>query len=248
MNIDSQELQHVQQTAAAQAAARYDIYAPVHKALRALMADTLLALGRMDTSDELELFQTAQRVFELLEFCGSHLKHENQFIHTAMQARAPGSSERIAGEHVEHDQHIQQLSAMAGALFKTPVAQRAGAVHALYQQLSLFVAHNFEHMQHEETVHNAVLWAHYSDAELAGIEGALVASIPPDEMMVCLRWMVPFMNPAERTTMLAGMLAHAPAPAFAAAMDTVRPHLTDAEWAKLTRSLGLAAVPGLVQA
>ena len=30
----------------------------------------------------------------------------------------------------------------------------------------------------------------YSDAELATIEGALVASIPPDEMQVVLRWIL----------------------------------------------------------
>ncbi|HEY3050042.1 MAG TPA: hypothetical protein VGJ72_21600 [Polaromonas sp.] len=75
-----------------------------------------------------------------------------------------------------------------------------------------------------------------------------VSSIPPQEMMYILRWLVPFMNPAERSAMMADMQAHAPAPAFAAALDTVRPHLTDAEWRKLARSLGLAAVPGLVEA
>jgi hypothetical protein len=51
----------------------------------------------------------------------------------------------------------------------------------------------------EETAHNAVLWQCYTDAELMGVHGALVASIPPHEMMLVMRWMVPFMSPAERT-------------------------------------------------
>ena len=55
--------------------------------------------------------------------------------------------------------------------------------HVLYRQLTLFMAHNFEHMNEEETAHNAVLWAHYTDAELVGIHDALVASIPPHEML-----------------------------------------------------------------
>ena len=46
-------------------------------------------------------------------------------------------------------------------------------------------------------------------------------------------------DPAERAGLLANMQAHAPAPAFAAALDTVRPHLDQNEWAKLERSLGL---------
>jgi hypothetical protein len=52
--------------------------------------------------------------------------------------------------------------------------------------------------------------------------------------------MVPFMNPAERAAMLGDMRDHAPAPAFAAALEVVRPHLGEREWAKLGRDLGLA--------
>lgn len=245
MNIHPQEMK---QLAAAQTAPRLDLYAGIHKALRALMADTLLAVGRMDTDDDLELATTVQRVCELLDFCASHLAHENQFIHTAMEARAPGASDVIAHEHEEHGQHIASLGALAGALLKSPPAGRAGLALELYRQLALFIAGNFQHMHVEETAHNAVLWSRYTDAELADIHDALVASIPPEEMMYTLRWLVPFMNPAERRAMMGEMQAHAPAPAFAAALDTVRPHLSDTEWTKLTRGLGLAAVPGLVEA
>lgn len=244
MNIDSTEMQQV---AAAQGVPRMDMYAGIHKALRALMADTLVALGRMDTDDTLELLQTTQRVMELLDFCASHLRHENQFVHAAIEARAPGASDVIAHEHEAHEKHIAELAEITGALLKCPAPARAAAALSLYRQLALFIADNFQHMHIEETAHNAVLWARYTDAELADIHNALVASIPPDEMMYVMRWLVPFMNPAERTAVLADMQAHAPAPAFAAVLDLVRPHLTEAEWAKLARSLGLAAVPGLVQ-
>ena len=53
---------------------------------------------------------------------------------------------------------------------------------------------------------------------------------------------------AERAMMLADMQAKAPAPAFDAVLETVRPHLTQVEWAKLMRSLGLPVAPGLVSA
>jgi hypothetical protein len=244
MNITPQEMQQV----AAQEAPRLDLYAGIHKALRALMADTLLALGRTDTDDALELAQASQRVMELLDFCASHLQHENDFIHAAMEARAPGACEAIAHEHEEHERHIDELSGLAGALLTLGAQQRAGAALELYRQLALFIAENFQHMHVEETAHNAVLWSRYTDAELADIHAALVASIPPQEMMYVVRWLVPFMNPAERIAMMADMRAHAPAPAFAAALDTVRPHLSDREWSKLTSGLGLPAVPGLVQA
>ena len=237
MNIDPREMRQV----AVAAAPRVDLYAGIHKALRAVMADTLLALGRMDHDDALELAQTTQRVLELLEFCRSHLQHENDFVHAAMESRAAGSSGQIAHEHKEHVEAIEQLANRTTALLQCELAARAERTLALYRALSLFIAHNFEHMHVEETAHNAVLWARFTDAELMEIHGALVASIPPEEMMFVVRWMVPFMNPAERTAMLADMRAHAPAPAFTAALDVIRPHLSEREWTKLANSLGLSA-------
>jgi hypothetical protein len=235
MKIDEKELRQV----AAAGQPRLDMYAGIHKALRALMADTLLAVGRMDNEDDLEVAQVTQRVHQLLDFCRSHLEHENEHVHKAIEARAAGASERIAHEHEDHVRHIVQLAAAATAVLDTPAADRASAALQLYRELALYIADNFHHMHVEETAHNAVLWARYTDAELAAIQGALIASIPPEEFMFALRWLVPFMNPAERATMLADMRLHAPAPAFEGALAVVRPHLTGSEWAKLAKALAL---------
>ena len=237
MKIDQKELQQV----AAGPAPRMDMYGGIHKAIRALMADTLLAVGRMDTTDELELAQTSERVLQLLDFCASHLKHENEFIHSAIEARAPGASERVAHEHEEHQEHIGALGKRVASLRAAAPEQRASASQELYRALALFIADNFQHMHVEETAHNAVLWARYTDAELEEIHNRLVASIPPAEMMLIARWLVPFLNPAERVGVLSGVRQNAPAPAFQAILDTVRPHLTGNEWAKLARGLGLPA-------
>lgn len=239
MKIDTQEMRRV----AATQAPRMDMYGGIHKALRALMADTLMAVGRMDASDDLELAQTTQRVVELLDFCSSHLQHENEFVHAAMEARAPGASAAVAHEHEEHEQHILELRQAVEVLRASPAGQRPAGAQDLYRALALFIAGNFQHMHVEETAHNAVLWARYTDAELVEIHNNLVASIPPEEMMFVARWMIPFMNPAERTAVLADMQAHAPAPAFAAVLETVRPHLSTREWTKLARGLSLPAVP-----
>ncbi|WP_404301466.1 hypothetical protein [Alicycliphilus denitrificans] len=238
MQFNPQEISALAQAEAA--APRMDMYAFIHKALRAFMTDTLTGLGRMDADDDLELSQTGARVLQLLDFCRSHLHHENAFVHPAMERHAPGSAATVAREHEGHEQAIAALAAGAVQLMHCPRERRARVAHALYQQLALFVAHNFEHMHQEETGHNAVLWAHYSDAELAALEGALVASIPPDEMMVTLRWMLPYMTPAERAMMLGEMRRNAPPQAFEAALGVVRPQLSPAEWGKLARALGLA--------
>jgi len=246
MKINAQEIQAV---SAAQSSSRVDLYVGIHKAMRAMMADALLAVGRMDALDAVERNAVSARVLDLLDFCSAHLKHENQFVHTAIEARAPGASEAVAHDHVEHEANIARLKAVTEALRgATDAAGANSAALGLYRDLALFVAENFQHMHTEETALNTVLWARYTDAELMGIHAALVGSIPPAELLRTMRWLVPYMNPGERTAMLAGMQAHAPAPAFVATMDTVRPHLTETEWAKLTRSLGLPPLPGLVLA
>lgn len=242
MKIDSQELREV----AATQAPRFDIYVLIHKALRALMTDTLLAVGRMDPQDALERAQVTQRVVELADLCASHLDHENSFVHPAIEARAPGASSAIAHEHEEHGAAIASLRASVEAV-RAAAPDRVDALAlALYRELALFVGHNFAHMNIEETAHNAALWSRYTDAEIVAVHDALLASIPPEEMMFTLRWMVPFMNPAERAAVLSEMRAHAPRPAFDAALATVQPHLSEQEWAKLARALDLPPVPGLV--
>lgn len=234
MQITSKELEQV----AAAEAPRFDMYTGIHKALRAFMADTLLAVGRMDPADPADVDQAAERVLQLLGFCGGHLAHENAFVHAAIEARSPGGSARISFEHEEHAREIAALADRVARLRLAAPAQKAPEALALYRELALFVAANFQHMHVEETAHNALLWARYSDAELVEVHDALVASIPPEEMMVTARWLVPFMNPAERAMLVGDMRAKAPAEAFAAIMGVVRPHLSELERAKLEAALG----------
>ena len=241
MKIDAQELERL---AAAQP--RVDMYTGIHKAMRACMADALQALGRADTSDAEDLAAATTRVLDLLDLCESHLEHENDFVHRAIEVRAAGASDAVAHDHEEHREHIAQLRALVQALRTARPGAAAVVAQQLYRQLGLFVAENFRHMDVEETAHNAVLWARYTDAELAALHDELVASIPPQEMMRFARWLVPAMSPAERLGMLSDMRSKAPAPAFEAVLDVVRPHLTAGEWAKLARGLGIAPVPGLI--
>jgi hypothetical protein len=222
-------------------ARRFDIYAPIHKALRLFMTDTLQQLGRLDLDDPQGVLAGLDRLDSLLGAARCHLQHENDFIHPALEARRSGVSERIAAEHREHLDAIAMLSSQAAALRAEP---GPAAAHRLYRQLAAFIAENFEHMDVEETRHNQVLWAAYDDAELREIEGRILASIGPQEMSQWLRWLIPALRPAERTQLITGMPDAARAPVLA----TARSLLDDAAWAKLCRALGHAPVPGLVEA
>lgn len=222
-------------------ARRFDIYAPIHKALRLFMTDTLRELGRLDLDDPQDFVAGLDQLDAMLDAARHHLQHENDFVHPAIEARRSGVSERIATEHREHLDAIAALGSQAAALRAEP---QPAAAHRLYRQVAAFIAENLEHMDVEETRHNQALWAAYDDAELREIEGRILASIGPQEMSQWLRWLIPALSPAERTQLIGGMPGPARAPALAAA----RSLLDDAAWAKLSRALCNAPVPGLVEA
>lgn len=230
---------------------RLDLYRVIHKAMRAFMADTLVRLGATDPLDEADTKQALDQVKQLLDACEHHLDNENRHVHPALERARPGSTRRIAQEHVEHEEAIDDLRDLNAFVHRQPATGRAAALLRLYQALGAFVAHNLEHMLAEETEHNAVLWAAYTDAQLHEIEAGIIASIAPQDIAGLLRWIVPSVHAGERAEMLTGMregmrAAGAPPQAFEAVMDQAHGLLSPREWSKLCAALNRPAVPGLV--
>jgi len=221
---------------------RHNIYALIHKGLRAWMCDVLTTVGRMDPHDPVDVAAGLSKVRALLAGCESHLVHENDYLHTALEARAPGSAAATALEHVHHEQALAALEATARAVESATGSARAAAAMRLYRQLALFIAENFQHMHVEETDNHAVLTARYNEAEVFAIEQAIVDSLSPEEKMAVMRWMAPSAAPHERAALLSGMQQNAPRPAFEAVLGLVKPHLTEREWAKLGAALGPMAL------
>jgi hypothetical protein len=219
-------------------APRVDLYAPIHKALRSFMSDTLLRVGRIDVADIDEMQCTLAQCDELLALCESHVHHENHFMHPAIEARQPSGSVRIAHEHEEHLQHIGELRDEVATLRAAQAQAQARPALALrlYRHLALFVAANLQHMHIEETAHNAALWAHYSDAELMQLHGRLMASIDPREHLLVGRWMLPALTPDERTAVVRGMQAETPPEALMGLLAHIRPHLDDKAWTQLSQA------------
>ena len=232
-------------THAAPAAPRFDMYASIHKALRSLMCDTLLQVGRMDVSDLVDLDSTLNRVEMLLGFCLDHIEHENGWVHTAIEARQPAGAARTAHDHEEHVESIAALRAETAALRAAKPQAQAMLAHRLYHHLALFVAENFQHMHIEETANNAALWALYTDAELHEIHGRLLAAIPPAKELQVVRWMIPACSPLERAAIVGHAKSQMPPEAFLGVLAHVRPHLDASGWLKLAAAVGVAPSLGL---
>lgn len=221
----------------APAAPRFDGYHAIHKALRLFLCDTLTRVGATDPDDAAAVQATLAQLGELLALCESHVEHENRFVHPALEAAQPGSSARIAGEHVEHLEAIEHVRELGHVVAATAGAARAAALGRLYSALALFVGENLVHMHAEETLHNPVMWARYSDAELAELDGRIRAAIAPEKMELALRWFVPALHALERAGMFGAMQAAMPPEPFRHLVEMARTRLPAAEFAKLEAAL-----------
>lgn len=212
---------------------RYDLYGPIHKALRAWSVDVLVKLGRADWQHDDSSQKTLTDLRENLAMHRSHIEHENHFIHPVLARLEPGSDAPAVAEHERHAQALRQLEATADAVSLAPPQARESLGQALYLQFSQFLAIDFEHMHDEETRHMAILWAHLTDGEIAAIEQRIIAAQSPQEAMQTLRWMLPNLTAEERSEKFAGLRAAAPPPVVAAVTDLLTACLTDFEMKRL---------------
>lgn len=225
---------------ASTAAPRFDLYSGIHKALRLFMGDTLARLGRVDDADIDDLAHTLQQLDDLLAELRHHVRNENDFVHTAIEARRPGGASRTSCDHAEHLAEIAALEADSRALRLAGHGQRPALTQRLYRTLAGFVAENLRHMQIEESLNNATLWSMYSDVELAALHDSILASLQPQEMVTVVRWMARALSPQELAAMCQDMRAKMPPQVFFGLFDLIRDELDSPRLAKLSQALGAA--------
>ena len=173
---------------------RVDLFAVIHKALRLQSARVLTELATC--AGDLEATGRALRsARELLEMQVVHARVEDAFVLPAIEARRPGASARLADAHEEHATTIARLREQIGEVERHATPER---VHALYLELTHFVADNFLHMFEEETLAQPLLEEIYSPAELAAIAARARESVSPVEERLFAPLVLASLSHAER--------------------------------------------------
>lgn len=202
-----------------------DLYYAIHKGLRLANAEMLIRLGRTDVEDDTELSATLAALGEHLKVCETHLEYEDTHVHGKLEARCPGGTDDASEDHAEHAATFTALRALMDTLL-TDTANRPRLMRRLYQRFALFFAEDLVHMDEEENVVMPAIAAHFSPAEIKGIEQAIVASIPPAEMVESLRLMLRAASRSERVDMVRGFQAEIPGEIFDGVMSAV----TGGQW------------------
>ena len=219
--------------------ARYDIYQHIHKAMRRLYADTLTALGNADPDDAEPLQYVLRQTRTLFEICEVHYADEERFIHPTLERVQPGVTAQVEAEHRAHRETLEQMRELIAVAGASSGATRAQAVARLYRRLALYMSEDLVHMEVEDVEFNAILWRHYGDAELRGIEAQIVSHVPAQTMAAVMPWMIGALNAHERAEFLGGARKGMPPEVFGGVLEVARRELAASEWAKLARDLQL---------
>jgi iron-sulfur cluster repair protein YtfE (RIC family) len=215
-------------------AQRFDLYGPIHKAIRVVMSDMLVRMGKANFANADVAVHVVRDLEKLLGWCEQHIEHETKFIHPHLAARLPQALAKIDVGHEEHARFVAELrSLMGGVVNASSPELRALAGHTLYLHYSAYFADTLMHMVEEERVLQPLMHRFFTDVELLQINEAIVQSMPPEEAFESLGVIIPAVNGPERAGILGGVHAGVPPEAFKVFLGMIRPRLNDAEWTEL---------------
>ena len=206
-----------------------DLYGPIHKGLRWAFARVLSRMGSATISDDDAVTEVLGEVHDLVACVESHLTHEEEFIHPALEARRPGSTTILMDDHIEHANMIGAIRVLLAAIRSGSSPTRPSLWRALYLCFADLFAENIRHMAEEEEVTQPLLEDLYSPQELELIQARLLASIGPDEMLAAMKIMLPGNDFDFRLQMLNGAKHALPPEVFAGVFAKATVHLSDVE-------------------
>lgn len=216
-----------------------DLYRDIHKGIRAELFALTSVAGNVDPHDDRGRAALAAHVGQVAGVLETHAAHEDAHVDPALAEVSPELSARVAAEHDQLEAAFAAIAGVAAEAVTAEVQDRRGQLQLLHLQLSGFTAAYLRHQLVEERVIMPLLADALGPDAVLGIHGAIVGSIPPDEMARSLAFMLPAMNADDRAELLGGMRMAAPPEAFAAVVDLARSVLEPAEHRATLARLGL---------
>ena len=213
-----------------------DLYRDIHKGIRAELFAVTGEAGRLDPASAPARVALADYVRGVVDTLEAHAAHEDAGVQPVLEDQLPDLAVRI------HDDH-ERLAPRAAALIDLADEAAAATVtcrSALYLELADFTGTYLLHQDVEERIVLPALRTAIGPREILAIHGAIIASIPPDQMARSLAFMLPAMNIDGCAELLAGMRAGAPPQVFEGVWGLAASVLTPADHAALADRLGVA--------
>ena len=220
-------------------AVTHDLYRDIHKGIRAELFSATLAAGRLDPTDRPGRLRQAEHLAGILDLLVSHAEHEDVHVQPEIERHLPDLAERVELDHLTLDARMQDLVGWAEEAADAQAPQQALACHRVYLELASFTSAYLEHQDVEERVIMPALETAIGVDAVVAIHQAIVGSIPPQEMASSLAMMLPVMNVDDRSELLGGMRAGAPAEVFEGVWALAGSVLDERDHAAVAARLGL---------
>ena len=168
---------------------RFDLLTSIHKAIRAMIYETGGALQTADFADDQGAARAVGGLEPILGLLKEHHEVEEEFVFPRVR---PFEEEIIDDLQAQH-QEVERLLGAAGLAMdeaKTADAgSRVGAGVDLNRRYNELTGFYLQHLAHEEATLLPATWRHFDDAQLMAIQGAIMSSMQPGDMMQSLQWM-----------------------------------------------------------
>jgi len=218
-----------------------DLYRDIHKGIRRELFTLVERAGSLDSSVRSARVDLAAQLDRNVELLVQHAYHEDTYAQPSIEKFLPDLAAEIESDHTRIEGRLVRLQEMGyDSINAAPSAQRF-AVHSLYIKLASFTAEYLTLQDFEERVVMPALEKAVGPEAVLGIHGAIVSSIPPEEMAHSLALMFPSMNIDDRSELLGGIRANAPAEVFEGVWGLVGSVLAPPDFTALGTRMQIAA-------
>lgn len=216
---------------------RFELYRPIHKAIRHMMFATANTLGIADFRDDTVAQDALGNLEQTINMLKVHAGHEETYAHPELEKRAPGFIAAFEQDHQHDDEVYAELRRLSQDALNANSDQKAALGIEIYRMYNAFVGEYLGHLVREETELQQAFWDNFTDEELGAIEGAIMAAVSPDVMAQFLPLVCGSMNPDELSFMLGGMKMMAPPAMFAGVVQMAEQATPPQNWAKVKANI-----------
>ena len=216
----------------------FDLYRDIHKGIRSELFAAVGDAGRLDPSDDCGTRRSPTRCGERCS-CSSIMpstKTVSSSRHSSCTRRRwPSGWRPITTRSRPGWTGLSSWRAK-----RAPPARGRALLHELYVELASFTGAYLLHQDVEEREVGQALESALGVDGVVGLHMAIIANMPPQQLVGGLAVMFPAMNVDDRTDVLGGMRATAPAEAFAGVWSLAKSVLSVDDHRAVAVRLGLA--------
>lgn len=189
---------------------RPQIYEVPHKAIRNALFQLSQLSGSIDYNDSQELNKLSNLFKEVFDMLHVHAKHENNVTLKHLENKIGGSSKHDMEDHEKIEADMSSLEKFFSDITENKNNKTAEGIE-FFERMSEFHADYIHHMLEEERVTQKLVWENFNDEEIMQQEIEIRSAIPPGEMLIWCKYLMPAIGDELRIKMLSGIKENAPA-------------------------------------